>query len=149
MIFKKIKKKEKVIKKVIIREGFHAIQYKTDNTFDVDDIIKTIKHYEDENAKMFECICQTLSENGHPFRPRYRSIKALENIRDLPDPYVNVKALFVDPKDDSYKFTISMCTNLKDMNYWYSKTDEEYVKEKIDRERKKAEEKRSGRPDEQ
>ena len=112
----------------IVGKGIHGTSYNTDRPLTVDDIISIIKGYENENTKLFECRCSTFSEAGNPMDCNYRDVEELEALHSLPNPSINVRAIFVDPRDMSYKFTIGMAANTKGMNYFISDKAEEYIR---------------------
>ena len=119
--------------------GVSGSIYDTDKSLDVDTIIKVIKHYENENTKLYECRCDTFSESGRPYSPKIYDTKDLDRLHEFENPSISVSAKYVDPKDLSYKFTISMAANAKGLNYYYSKDDADYVKYNIELDRMEAE----------
>jgi len=129
----------------INKRGIHGKSYDTNKPLSVDDIISIIKGYEDETTKLFECRCSTFSESGNPMDRNYRNVEQLEAMHRLPNPSISVRAIFVDPKDMSYKFTIGMAANTRGMNYFVSEDTVEYVRYtlELDAMEKEAAEKKS------
>lgn len=125
MNFKKVKE--------IKRNDFYGIWYDTYQSFDIDTIIKVIKLYEDEKTKMFECRCDVYSEDGNIYHPHYRSVEALDDLYSLGTPSINVEALYINPKSNSYRFTIAMAANTRGMNYYVDELDNNYVKKQIEK----------------
>ena len=132
----------------IVGKGIHGTSYNTDRPLTVDDIISIIKGYENENTKLFECRCSTFSEAGNPMDRNYRRVEQLDAMHRLPNPSISVRAIFVDPRDMSYKFTIGMAANIRGMNCLYSEDAVEYVryKHEIDEMQREAAEKKSRKP---
>ena len=124
---------------IIDKKGIHGKSYDTDGPLSVDDIISVIKSYEDENTKMFECRCDTFSESGNPYSPCYRNTEILKAMHNLPNPSINVRVIYVDPKDMSYKFSLGMAANTRGMNYFVNPKAEEYIRYTLELDRIKRE----------
>ena len=112
----------------INKKGIRGKRYDTDKPLGIDDIIDIIKGYETEDARLFECRCSTFSESGNPMDRNYRSVEQLEAMHRLPNPSISVRAIYVDPKDMSYKFTLGMAANTRGFNYFINEDTEEYIR---------------------
>ncbi len=112
--------------------GVYGTIYDTDQSLDIDTIISVLRHYENEDTKLYECRCDTFSESGRPYSPKIYDTKDLERLCEFDDPSIVVSAKYINPNDQSYKFTISMAANTRGMNYFYSPDDAQYVKYNIE-----------------
>ena len=127
------------------KKGIIGKRFDTDAPISIDSMIEILKRYENENTKLFECRCSTFTESGNPVNRTYKSVDSLRKLHNSPNPSVSAIAVFIDPKDDSYKFTISMAANTRGMNYYVSDRNASYVKDMIelDRMEMEAEKKRN------
>ena len=107
-------------------------RFDTDAPISIDSMIEILKRYENENTKLFECRCSTFTESGNPVGRIYKSVDSLRKLHNSPNPSVSVIAIFIDPKNDNYKFTISMAANTRGMNYYVSDRSALYVEKKIE-----------------
>ena len=112
----------------INKKGMVGKRFDTDAPISIDSMIEILKGYENENTKLFECRCSTFTESGNPVDRTYKSVDSLRKLHNSPNPSVSAIAVFIDPKDDSYKFTISMAANTRGMNYYVSNRNASYVK---------------------
>ena len=116
----------------INKKGMVGKWFDTDAPISIDSMIEILKGYENENTKLFECRCSTFTESGNPVNRTYKSVDSLRKLHNSPNPSVSAIAVFIDPKDDSYKFTISMAANTRGMNYYVSDRSALYVEKKIE-----------------
>ena len=119
----------------INKKGMIGKRFDTDAPVSIDSMIEILKGYENENTKLFECRCSTFTESGNPVDRIYTSVDSLRKLHDSPNPSVAVIALFIDPKDERYKFTISMAANTRGMNYYVSDRNARYVEKTIKRDK--------------
>ena len=127
------------------KKGIIGKRFDTDAPISIDSMIEILKRYENENTKLFECRCSTFTESGNPVGRIYKSVDSLRKLHNSPNPSVSVIAIFIDPKNDNYKFTISMAANTRGMNYYVSDRGALYVEKTIelDRMEMEAEKKRN------
>jgi len=129
----------------INKKGMVGKRFDTDAPISIDSMIEILKGYENENTKLFECRCSTFTESGNPVDRIYKSVDSLRKLHNSPNPSVSAIAIFIDPKNDNYKFTISMVANTRGMNYYVSDRNALYVEKTIelDRMEMEAEKKRN------
>lgn len=118
--------------KEIKKDGVSSKQYITDTPFCIDSIISLLRGYENENTKLFECMCVTFSESGNSWCPKYRNIDALVELYDFPNPSIGINAIFVDPRDMSYKFQIGTAANTNSFSYTVLERASHYVKRQLE-----------------
>ena len=118
--------------KIKNKKGIIGKRFDTDAPISIDSMIEILKGYENENTKLFECRCSTFTESGNPVNRIYKSVDSLRKLHNSPNPSVSAIAIFIDPKNDNYKFTISMAANTRGMNYYVSDRSALYVEKKIE-----------------
>jgi len=118
--------------KEIKREGLYSKKYISDTPFNVDSIISLLKEYEKKGNKLFECKCGTFSESGNTVEYRYKDIDGLNDIKNYVNPSVRINAIFVDPNDMSYRFTISTANNTNSFSISINDDTVNYIKRTIE-----------------
>ena len=128
----------------INKKGLRGKKYDTDQPLNIDTIIDIVKSYEDSQTKLFECKCSTFSESGNLVAYSYRNVNDLSDMYNYDNPSINVQSFYVDPKDNHYKFTVSMAANTRGVNCFYSEKNSDYVQWRIELDKMQEEATKSG-----
>lgn len=99
------------VKREYKSENLYEKAFECSQPLDIDSIITILKNYERENTKMYSCKCETFTESGNTVGREYSSIEELQGLYKLPNPSIQVTAIYIDKKTNQYKFDISTANN--------------------------------------
>lgn len=113
-------------------DDLYSKKFVSEEPFSIDEIIKLLKEYENDEYKLYRCIISTFSERGHGLFQRYNSAEELEKMHSLPHPSIKLHAIYIDRKTHRYEFEISTAANTTSFRYTISKELENSVNKEIE-----------------
>ena len=113
-------------------DGRQGRVYESDNSFTIDEIISLLTQLETDRVKFFICYCSTFTESGTTWSPELQSIEDLQQMKEFPNPSIQVRAVYVNRKTNNYEFDVSTAVNT---NVFTIKQDDamaNYIKKQVD-----------------
>ena len=129
-------------RRTVQNEKSYMKEFESDTRLTVDQIIRLLKNYENEDTELYQCIVDTYTEEGNVYHPCYKSSEELDKIKELPNPSMSFHAFYIDKILKKYKFEITTYNNADRVRYYINYKTADNINKEIKKNKMLEEEKK-------